>query len=85
MYWLIWPAYHRCACFFRVSCSRHVYRVSRRYGVRAGLIALSHRTKQCRSGSYAFSHPVTGAWLLQLPDGTQLRHCEVAAALKTTY
>ena len=47
----------------------------------AGIHALRLRNQQCRPGAYAFHHPITGQWLLQLPNGTQLPAAEVARKL----
>ena len=82
LYWRLWPAARRRHCLFRLSCSRHVYQATRRRGFRAGLVALRLRVRQCRPGAYSFRHPVTGVWLLQLPDGTQIARAEAALALR---
>jgi putative component of membrane protein insertase Oxa1/YidC/SpoIIIJ protein YidD len=78
LYWWVWPSAHRRQCLFRVSCSRHVYLRTRRHGLMAGIQALQLRTQQCRPGAYAFHHPITGQWLLQLADGTQIPATEAA-------
>ena len=82
LYWWLWPAARRRHCLFRLSCSRHVYQATRRHGLRAGLVALRLRFRQCRPGAYSFRHPITGAWLLQLPDGTQACAAEAAPSLR---
>ncbi len=80
LYWALWPPRARRACLFRQSCSRHVYRTTRRHGLRAGWAALARRYGQCRPGALGFQHPLSGAWHLLLADGTQLPVAEVAPA-----
>ncbi|MGI4735739.1 MAG: membrane protein insertion efficiency factor YidD [Janthinobacterium lividum] len=81
LYWALWPASARRTCLFRQSCSRHVYRITRRQGLLAGWQALRHRQQQCRAGACGFQHPLSGAWFLWLPDGTFLPQPEVARHL----
>ena len=85
LYWRLCPAARRRHCLFRLSCSRHVYQATRRRGLRAGLVALHLRVRQCRPGAYSFRHPVTGVWLLQLPDGTQASTSEAALSLRAPH
>lgn len=49
-YWFAWPALRRRRCLFRETCSKHVYRITERRGLMAGLRALRTRTQQCRPG-----------------------------------
>lgn len=79
--WALWPASVRRTCLFRQSCSRHVYRTTRRQGLRAGWRALRQRHRQCRAGACGFRHPLSGAWFLWLPDGTFLPQPEAARRL----
>jgi putative component of membrane protein insertase Oxa1/YidC/SpoIIIJ protein YidD len=78
LYWALWPPSARRTCLFRQSCSRHVYRTTRRYGLRVGWLALCQRYRQCRPGALNFQHPILGTWHLLLADGTQLSPYEVA-------
>lgn len=52
LYW-IFPYKPRRCCIFKETCSAHVYRITKDYGVKKGLNALYRRFKQCRGG-YSF-------------------------------
>jgi len=49
-YWRAVPESRLRTCLFRESCSKYVYGVTDRDGVRAGLAALGRRLRACRPG-----------------------------------
>lgn len=81
LYWALCPPRLRRTCLFRQSCSRHVYCLTRRHGLRAGWRALRQRRQQCRPGACGFHHPVSGEWHLWLADGSFLPQREAATHL----
>ena len=54
IYWLF-PKNNRRECIFRESCSQYVYRITKRYGFKKGLLALKKRRQKCRSGYYCIN------------------------------
>lgn len=50
MYWLLVPSRLRRNCIFNVSCSKHVYGVTKQHGFPAGMKAFVNRWKTCRPG-----------------------------------
>ncbi len=49
IYWLSIPKSKRRSCLFKISCSNHVYRVTKDKGLISGLKALRFRIKNCNS------------------------------------
>jgi uncharacterized protein len=68
VYWLVAPAWLRRRCIFRVTCSRHVYDVTRARGFWAGLRSLLQRGRQCRPGYSVEFH--AGQFRVRLKDGS---------------
>lgn len=76
IYWLIWPKKYKRKCIFRESCSRHVHRVAIQNGLLAGVLALIHRFKSCRSGYFIV--PSDSGVSLRLFDGSVITANEAA-------
>lgn len=39
-------------CIFKESCSHYVYRITKGFGLRKGVLALNERKQKCRAGYY---------------------------------
>jgi uncharacterized protein len=78
LYWRLTPEHRRRSCVFRESCSRHVYRIARDSGVRAGVSALWHRSRRCRGVSLEASPE---GLVLRLRDGSVLNKSEASETL----
>ncbi|MBS1744078.1 MAG: membrane protein insertion efficiency factor YidD [Bacteroidetes bacterium] len=51
IYWLI-PVNKRKRCIFKESCSKYVYRITKKSGLKAGIEAILDRRAKCRPGYY---------------------------------
>jgi hypothetical protein len=65
-------------CLFKESCSRHVERIAREQGFRAGICAFVRRLRQCRRGYLIVSALDAGSIELILRDGTILRSDDIS-------
>ena len=77
LYWQLVPVQWKRKCLFNETCSRHVYRITRQYGVSAGLSALYGRFRRCRPG-YTI-RPVDGALQFVSREGTVVSWQELSA------
>ena len=55
IYWMI-PKIWRRECIFKESCSNYVYRITKRYGYKLGILALQKRYQKCRPGYYRITN-----------------------------
>jgi uncharacterized protein len=69
IYWAVIPAGKRRKCVFKVSCSRHVFRITTESGFSQGIKALKYRYHNCRPECVVFTNPVTGNKQMLLPCG----------------
>ena len=67
LYWL-WPCKRHRRCIFRETCSRHVYRITKRHGFLAGARSLKRRILHCRPGYVITAQ--SGELGLLFKDGT---------------
>ncbi len=51
IYWLI-PKRKRACCIFKESCSHYIYRITKQYGLKYGIIAFKERKAKCKPGYY---------------------------------
>ena len=51
IYWLI-PKSKRTRCIFKETCSHYIYRVTKQYGFKKGILALKERKIKCKPGYY---------------------------------
>jgi uncharacterized protein len=79
LYWRVWPRRWRRRCLFRESCSRYVYRITRREGFVAGVAALRGRVRACRPG-YTAHFSERGVELSGL-DGTVVQEPDVSESI----
>lgn len=68
LYWRLVPPRRRRQCLFGTTCSQHVYGMTVRDGLWAGLAALTVRFRQCRPG-YSYLLDREGM-RVRLADGT---------------
>jgi uncharacterized protein len=78
IYWAIFPKDKRRKCIFRLSCSKHVYQVTKQEGLLKGLSVLKNRYENCRSGYHIFENHIDGSKMMILPDGQLLQENEIA-------
>lgn len=76
IYWLIWPEKKRRTCVYKESCSRYVHRLTKSFGLLAGLKALWLRYRSCRPG-YEFCM-VDGSMRIRLVDGSVITMSEAS-------
>jgi uncharacterized protein len=80
IYWMLWPARYRRPCVYAVSCSRHVYAVTRAAGLYAGVAALRCRWRTCRPG-YRPVMGIDGRLGIRLDNGYVLLPEEIASGI----
>jgi len=51
-YQIFTPKIFRGRCLYKVSCSNHVYQITKQHGIKEGINALFYRTRNCRPGYY---------------------------------
>jgi uncharacterized protein len=78
IYWAIFPKDKRRKCIFRLSCSKHVYQVTKQEGLLEGLKALKYRYKNCRNGFHIFINHIDESLTIALPDGSLLVENEIS-------
>ncbi len=83
LYWLIMPKAWRRECIFRVSCSYHVYGITQREGLLAGLSAFKYRWKTCRPGYRVECWD--GNMMVHLADGSVVTPEYIAEGILSQY
>ena len=79
LYWWIVPERCRRQCLFSETCSKYVYRQTKGYGGRAGIMAFNRRLGACRPG---FQLRVRDcAFELVCRDGTIVPQSELGAVI----
>jgi len=77
------PIRRRPKCLFAVSCSRHVERVTRERGFRAGIGAARQRLAACRPGyTFVVEH---GAWTLECRNGLRVDAADTSALIRAEH
>jgi putative component of membrane protein insertase Oxa1/YidC/SpoIIIJ protein YidD len=78
IYWAVFPKDKRRKCIFKLSCSKHVYQVTKKEGLLEGFNALKYRYKNCRNGYHIFENHIDGSKMMILPNGQLLQENEIA-------
>ena len=68
LYWII-PEKRRRKCLFKVSCSHHIYSVTKSEGFVSGIKSFINRYKQCRTGYAVYVTDDLKEWVI-FKDGS---------------
>ena len=85
LYWRFVPAERRRVCLFKESCSNHIFRVTSDYGLKAGLIALIERFKNCRGGYVIISSAFGESLDMRLANGTIIPQAKISPIILAPY
>lgn len=81
VYWQLSPKRETGRCLFRISCSRHVFRVTKKEGLLKGVAALRYRFRSCRGGYHIIDNPVHRKRTMVLCTGQEIPEHEIAVRL----
>ena len=80
LYWRLTNPARRRPCLFHETCSRHVHRITREYGLFRGLMALTRRFRQCRL-AYAVEFDGQAEPFLRLADGSVAQMADLSESM----
>ena len=85
LYWLLIPEHRRRNCIYRISCSKHVYEMTKTIGWREGISAFRKRYHTCRPGYELIFLSEENKLLARFPDGEILQEHDLSPEIIRKY